>query len=163
MSTEFLQHSRISLALHRLRDAPGRPLLLLHGLGEQSPGECPDFAAAWPGPVHALDFTGHGASTVPVGGGYTAEVLLADADTAPARGASSNTGRAGRPSPPLTTHGGRAPTSAGPRAPQRRGAPRKASPLGGLNASAPGRPGQAWKACRLLTGREGSNPSFSAR
>lgn len=82
MSTEFLQHSRISLALHRLRDAPGRPLLLLHGLGEQSPGECPDFAAAWPGPVHALDFTGHGASTVPVGGGYTAEVLLADADTA---------------------------------------------------------------------------------
>jgi pimeloyl-ACP methyl ester carboxylesterase len=32
--------------------------------------------------VAALDFTGHGASTVPVGGGYTAELLLADADLA---------------------------------------------------------------------------------
>jgi pimeloyl-ACP methyl ester carboxylesterase len=32
--------------------------------------------------VHALDFVGHGASTLPRGGGYTAEVLLADADTA---------------------------------------------------------------------------------
>jgi pimeloyl-ACP methyl ester carboxylesterase len=30
----------------------------------------------------ALDFTGHGASTVPQGGGYTAELLLADADIA---------------------------------------------------------------------------------
>ena len=36
----------------------------------------------WPGPVYGLDFTGHGASTVPVGGGYSAEMLLADADTA---------------------------------------------------------------------------------
>jgi pimeloyl-ACP methyl ester carboxylesterase len=32
--------------------------------------------------VTALDFTGHGSSTVPRGGGYTAELLLADADTA---------------------------------------------------------------------------------
>jgi pimeloyl-ACP methyl ester carboxylesterase len=32
--------------------------------------------------VHALDFTGHGASTVPTGGGYTCEVLMADADAA---------------------------------------------------------------------------------
>ena len=30
----------------------------------------------------ALDFTGHGRSTVPAGGGYTAEVLMADADAA---------------------------------------------------------------------------------
>jgi pimeloyl-ACP methyl ester carboxylesterase len=37
---------------------------------------------AWPGPVFALDFTGHGASTVPGGGGYTAEVLMGDADAA---------------------------------------------------------------------------------
>jgi pimeloyl-ACP methyl ester carboxylesterase len=82
MTVEFLQHNRVALALHRLREAPGRPLLLLHGLGEQSPAECPEFAQSWPGPVCALDFTGHGASTVPIGGGYTAEVLLADADTA---------------------------------------------------------------------------------
>ena len=82
MTTLFLQHNRVALALHQLRDAPGRPLLLLHGLGEESPRTCPDFAAQWPGPVHALDFTGHGASTVPLGGGYTAEGLLADADSA---------------------------------------------------------------------------------
>ena len=37
---------------------------------------------AWPGSVFALDFTGHGASTVPAGGGYTAETLMADADAA---------------------------------------------------------------------------------
>ena len=30
----------------------------------------------------ALDFTGHGQSTIPVGGGYTSEILLADADIA---------------------------------------------------------------------------------
>jgi pimeloyl-ACP methyl ester carboxylesterase len=30
----------------------------------------------------ALDFTGHGASTVPAGGGYSAEILLGDADVA---------------------------------------------------------------------------------
>jgi len=32
--------------------------------------------------VFALDFTGHGESTIPAGGGYTAEVLMADADAA---------------------------------------------------------------------------------
>jgi pimeloyl-ACP methyl ester carboxylesterase len=32
--------------------------------------------------VYALDFTGHGQSTVPKGGGYTCETLLADANTA---------------------------------------------------------------------------------
>jgi pimeloyl-ACP methyl ester carboxylesterase len=32
--------------------------------------------------VCALDFTGHGASGLSVGGGYTAEVLMGDADTA---------------------------------------------------------------------------------
>jgi pimeloyl-ACP methyl ester carboxylesterase len=34
------------------------------------------------GPIAALDFTGHGQSTVPRGGGYSAEMLLADADAA---------------------------------------------------------------------------------
>ena len=43
---------------------------------------CPTTSTRWPGPVWALDFTGHGASTVPRGGGYTAEVLMADADAA---------------------------------------------------------------------------------
>ena len=75
-------HNRVTLALHRLRDGDGRPLLLLHGLGESSPPSVPTWASAWVGPVAALDFTGHGASTIPRGGGYTAEILLADADAA---------------------------------------------------------------------------------
>lgn len=77
-----LTHNRVTLALHRLRDGGGRPLLLLHGLGERSPDAAPDWTSGWPGPVTALDFTGHGASSVPRGGGYTAELLLADADAA---------------------------------------------------------------------------------
>ena len=82
VSTEFLTHYRVQLALHHLRAGEGRALLLLHGLGEQSPAAVPDWAAAWPGPVVALDFTGHGASTVPAGGGYSAEIMLGDADIA---------------------------------------------------------------------------------
>ena len=77
-----LRHNRVELAVHELRPGSGRPLLHLHGLGERSPSAVPDYLDAWPGPVHALDFTGHGASTVPQGGGYTAEVLLADVDCA---------------------------------------------------------------------------------
>jgi pimeloyl-ACP methyl ester carboxylesterase len=42
----------------------------------------PEFAGDWNGAVHALDFTGHGASTLPLGGGYTAELVMADADLA---------------------------------------------------------------------------------
>jgi pimeloyl-ACP methyl ester carboxylesterase len=79
-STTTIRHSRVDLALHQLRDAEGPALLLLHGLGERSPAAVPPVAEAWPGPVHALDFTGHGDSTVPSGGGYTCEVLMADAD-----------------------------------------------------------------------------------
>jgi pimeloyl-ACP methyl ester carboxylesterase len=78
----MLTHNRVQLALHHLREGDGRPLLLLHGLGDRSPDSVPDWAAAWTGPVHALDFTGHGRSTVPAGGGYSAEILLADADAA---------------------------------------------------------------------------------
>jgi pimeloyl-ACP methyl ester carboxylesterase len=82
MEVELLRHNRVDLALHRLRDGRGRPLLLLHGLGGRSESTLPRWADPWPGPVVALDFTGHGESTVPTGGGYTAEILLADADTA---------------------------------------------------------------------------------
>ena len=77
-----LTHNKIRLALHELRAGDGAPLLLLHGLGEQTPGMAPEVTAAWPGAVYGLDFTGHGQSTLPVGGGYTAEVMMADADTA---------------------------------------------------------------------------------
>lgn len=100
-ATVTIHHNRTALALHRLTpeggaaastdtDAPAtgepaRPLLLLHGLGERSPAEVPPPVAVWPGPVWALDFTGHGASTGAVGGGYTCEILMADTDAALAR------------------------------------------------------------------------------
>jgi pimeloyl-ACP methyl ester carboxylesterase len=80
--TVVLRHNRVSLALHELRARPGPTLLLLHGLGERSPEGLPPELASWPGPVWALDFTGHGGSTIPAGGGYTSETLMADADTA---------------------------------------------------------------------------------
>ena len=50
----------------------------------------------------ALDFTGHGQSTIPAGGGYNAEILLADADIALAA---------------LAGETGRSPSSAGVSAP----------------------------------------------
>jgi pimeloyl-ACP methyl ester carboxylesterase len=80
--TIFLTHNRVKLALHHLRSGAGQPLLHLHALGEHSPGHVPADIESWPGPVFALDFTGHGASTVPGGGGYTSEVLMGDADAA---------------------------------------------------------------------------------
>ena len=82
MTITTLVHNRVRLALHHLREGAGRPLLLLHGLGERSPDTVPAWADRWPGPVAALDFTGHGASTIPRGGGYTSEILLGDADAA---------------------------------------------------------------------------------
>ena len=80
--TTLLRHSRIDLALHELRGGDGRPLLLLHGLAERTPAAVPAGVTAWPGPILGLDFTGHGASSVPRGGGYTAELLMADVDIA---------------------------------------------------------------------------------
>lgn len=80
----WLQHNRVRLALHRLAEGEepsARPLLLLHGLGESTPPVVPSWVR-WPGPVLGLDFTGHGRSTVPVGGGYTSEILVGDADAA---------------------------------------------------------------------------------
>lgn len=83
-----LRHNKIDLALHLLRAepldpaTPSRPLLLLHGLGDRSPNSVPHWCASWPGRVAALDFTGHGDSTVPGGGGYSPELLMADVDQA---------------------------------------------------------------------------------
>lgn len=82
--TVVLQHNRVRLGLHCLR--PGaeaqRPLLLVHGLGEESPRSVPAHVASWSGPIWALDLTGHGSSTVPAGGGYFAELLMGDIDMA---------------------------------------------------------------------------------
>lgn len=78
----FIRHVAVQLALHRLKDGQGRPLLVLHGLGEATPKQLPDHLRQWPGPVWGLDFTGHGQSSVPGCGGYTAEMLVADTDHA---------------------------------------------------------------------------------
>jgi pimeloyl-ACP methyl ester carboxylesterase len=87
----MLRHNKVDLALHLLRDErhdplksdqPGRPLLLLHGLGDASPRTVPSWTESWPDRIAALDFTGHGASTIPGGGGYSSETLMADADHA---------------------------------------------------------------------------------
>ena len=77
-----IPHGRVSLALHELKSGSGRPLLVLHGLGLRSPSSLPNELDAWPGPVYALDFTGHGESTIPDGGGYTPELLMGDVDAA---------------------------------------------------------------------------------
>jgi pimeloyl-ACP methyl ester carboxylesterase len=82
VTIRYLTHNRVRLALHDLGGGDGPPLLLLHGLGDRSPDVRPHWLATWPGPVSALDFTGHGLSTVPAGGGYSAEMMLADADAA---------------------------------------------------------------------------------
>jgi pimeloyl-ACP methyl ester carboxylesterase len=81
--TIFVKHNRIELAAHQLsipttgQDA--RSLLMLHGLGERTPLSVPSHVH-WPGAVWGLDFTGHGESTMPVGGGYTSEILVGDVD-----------------------------------------------------------------------------------
>lgn len=81
IETVRLKHNRVELALHKVREGNGRPLLLLHGLGEDS-GRMASTPVSWNGPVWALDFTGHGESTVPLGGGYSCENLMADVDIA---------------------------------------------------------------------------------
>jgi pimeloyl-ACP methyl ester carboxylesterase len=76
-----LRHGRVPIALHRLREGSGASLLCLHALG----GSAADFREAarrWPGPVFALDFSGHGASGPLRGGGYFPENLAGDADAA---------------------------------------------------------------------------------
>lgn len=77
-----LRHGRIELALHALRGDGPPHLLLLHELGGRAPERPPAALEAWPGSLWALDFTGHGDSSLPAGGGYSAEILMADADAA---------------------------------------------------------------------------------
>ena len=84
-TTQRFLHGRVELALHTYQGTSGPSLVLLHGLGEASPAVAPAMFANWPGSIHALDFTGHGASSVPAGGGYSCEVLMADVDGALAR------------------------------------------------------------------------------
>jgi pimeloyl-ACP methyl ester carboxylesterase len=76
-----LQHGRVAIELHLLKDGEGVPLLLLHALGGASADWSEEWRG-WPGPVHALDFAGHGRSGHLRGGGYYPEYFLADADTA---------------------------------------------------------------------------------
>jgi pimeloyl-ACP methyl ester carboxylesterase len=84
VSGRVVRHGRVELSLRRLRAglASQRRLLLLHELGGRTPDDAPDSVASWPGEVWGLDFTGHGRSTVPSGGGYTAELCMADVDAA---------------------------------------------------------------------------------
>jgi pimeloyl-ACP methyl ester carboxylesterase len=77
-----IRQGRLNLALHTLRPGDGPVLLLLHGLGERSPSTVPSELESWPGAIHALDFCGHGDSECAVGGGYSCEQLMADADAA---------------------------------------------------------------------------------
>ena len=78
-----LTHGRITLALHELRaNGSGPALLHLHGVGLRSPDDLTSDLEPWPGAVYALDFTGHGDSSSPKGGGYTPELLMGDVDAA---------------------------------------------------------------------------------
>lgn len=82
MTTVALRHNKVRLALHELRGGDGRPLLLLHGLAERTPDAVPAHLAGWTGSVWGLDLSGHGASDVAVGAGYSCEVLMGDVDMA---------------------------------------------------------------------------------
>ncbi|MEY2473477.1 MAG: hypothetical protein QOK28_2806 [Actinomycetota bacterium] len=81
----IVRHGKSELALHCVRTGDGPPALVLHGLAENA-RDCVltrVVTEGWPGgAVWALDFLGHGDSTRPPGGGYTAETLMADADAA---------------------------------------------------------------------------------
>jgi len=76
-----IAHGDVPLALHERRAGVGEPLLVLHELGGSS-ADWGSEAEAWPGPVLALDFAGHGGSGWRPGGAYTPELFAADADAA---------------------------------------------------------------------------------
>lgn len=76
-----LRSGRIQIALHTLVDRPGPCLLGVHELGG-SHRDFETFAERWPGAVHALDLSGHGASDRLKGRAYSSEDWAADADVA---------------------------------------------------------------------------------
>lgn len=76
-----LRHGRVSLVLHQLSHGDGTPLLLLHEWRADA-RSWDGRVGAWPGPVHALDFGGHGDSDPLRGGAYALELFAADADAA---------------------------------------------------------------------------------
>jgi pimeloyl-ACP methyl ester carboxylesterase len=93
-TVQMINHARLRIALHCLRSGEGQALLLLHGLGERTVDSVPAWASNWTGPIYGLDFTGHGLSDRPRGGGYNCELLMADVDTALAiTGAATIVGR----------------------------------------------------------------------
>jgi pimeloyl-ACP methyl ester carboxylesterase len=77
-----LLHGRVPIELHTLKAGQGRPLLLLHALGENADGWPEPYLDWSSGPVFALDFAGHGNSGRLAGGAYYPEYFLADADLA---------------------------------------------------------------------------------
>ncbi len=76
-----LHNGRVAIDLLPLSAGEGEPLLLLHALGGRTTDWDEEAIAAWPGPVHGLDFAGHGRSGWSTGG-YYPEFYLADADLA---------------------------------------------------------------------------------
>ncbi|HIG72417.1 MAG: hypothetical protein ABGX04_10245 [Myxococcales bacterium] len=77
-----LLHGRVPIELHTLKPGKGRPLLLLHALGENSESWPESVLEYSVGPVYALEFAGHGQSGRLSGGAYYPEYFLADADLA---------------------------------------------------------------------------------
>lgn len=80
-----IRHGRVSLWLDRVREGEGTPLLVLHELGSDGAAAVRALSPglhAWPGPVFALDFCGHGRSGRVRSGAYYPELLAADADVA---------------------------------------------------------------------------------
>ena len=81
--TVLLRHNRITLGpAPPARGRRAGRCCSCTGSARRHRPTIPAWLEAWTGPVAALDFTGHGASSIPTGGGYTSEILLADADIA---------------------------------------------------------------------------------
>lgn len=78
----MLRHNRRELALHDLRSGTGRPLLLLHGLGESAQVHRIEQYGSWLGPIFGLDLCGHGKSDFSLGHGYSSEGMMSDVDIA---------------------------------------------------------------------------------
>ena len=76
-----IRHARLELELRQRKAGSGTSLLLLHELYGSS-RDWGEEVDAWPGAVYGLDFCGHGASERLLGGAYSPELLLGDADAA---------------------------------------------------------------------------------